>query len=276
MGADGGCIATQRKFTRIRKTKDNSAEQKKNRDHSKAVHCALSNRVLENPVVACEKGYVFNKEAVVSRLLDKTMPKSLKHVKLSSIIECNFKKTDHSKEKIEDESSGVMICPVTNVEMNGLYTFCLISSCRCVISEKAMIEVPGSSCPACAKEFEESDVIFLNPNEEQAKLNKSRAKIRKAKKKALKTKEPKKRLVTDSTTVPLKIRAVAAPISSVRTSAGARKTLDAGLAMMKKKMGRSSAVKEMFATRKGKVSGETLQFRTAASSTVVNRMFEDE
>ena len=49
--------------------------------------------------------------------------------------------------------------------MNGKYRFCVIWSCGCVLSERALKEVPTEICHKCGETFIADDVVVLNGNE---------------------------------------------------------------------------------------------------------------
>ena len=67
------------------------------------------------------------------------------------------------------------ICPVTGLEMNGRYRFSMLLQCGCVISERALHEVPpsseggagaGGACLSCGTPYGTDDVITLNGTDE--------------------------------------------------------------------------------------------------------------
>lgn len=44
-------------------------------------HCALSGERLSEPIAACELGGVYNKEALISALLDRTLNAKFSHIR---------------------------------------------------------------------------------------------------------------------------------------------------------------------------------------------------
>ena len=69
--------------------------------------CAISASPLEEPIVACKLGYLYNKECLLDRLLHKTMPESFAHIRaLKDVKVCKF--TREAKE-------GTLICPVSEL-----------------------------------------------------------------------------------------------------------------------------------------------------------------
>lgn len=45
-----------------------------------------------------------------------------------------------------DHQAARYICPVTSLEMNGKYRFAFVWTCGCVVSERALKEVPSPIC----------------------------------------------------------------------------------------------------------------------------------
>jgi hypothetical protein len=43
--------------------------------------CVLSKEPLQSPIVACRLGFLYNKENLIKRLIEKTMPKAFRHIK---------------------------------------------------------------------------------------------------------------------------------------------------------------------------------------------------
>jgi hypothetical protein len=104
--------------------------------------CALSGERLTKPVVACRAGYLFNKEQVLTRLLDKKMPEEFSHISaLKDILELtNFPGA----------------CPITGRDLNdGVTRSEAMWPCGCVIAEKALARVqPDETCVSCSSKIE--------------------------------------------------------------------------------------------------------------------------
>lgn len=67
--------------------------------------------------------------------------------------------------------AGAFYCPITLVEMNGTHAFSVISTCGCVMSDKALKEVKTETCLRCGAPFKAEDIVKLNPSDEEvAKL----------------------------------------------------------------------------------------------------------
>jgi len=172
MGCDGGSIPTRCELVKVKKKTERADPLQMNR--FRWTLCALSKEPLKSPVVCCPLGNLFNKEAVITHLLQKTMPEAFSYIKsLKDLIPVNFAPNPLSDTMVAVQDGGQeapaqFVCPVTGVEVNGRYAFSLLRSCGCVLSERALREVPSTECLQCHKPFQPADVLPLNPTPEQA------------------------------------------------------------------------------------------------------------
>ena len=74
------------------------------------------------------------------------------------------------------------VCPVTILEMNGKNRFYALRPCGCVLSERALKEVPSSTCLKCSKPYKMEDAILLAPSKEEAEEMKAKLEAKHAKK----------------------------------------------------------------------------------------------
>ena len=128
---------------------------------AKSRFCALSKEPLRKPISFCRLGLLYNKEEVIKRLIEKTMPKAFRHIrKLKDVREL---KCDDSRVE-EEDGSQIIVCPVSKRELNGFHPFVAVWGCGCVISEEAKSELKmAESCLACGAKIEKiSDIISLN------------------------------------------------------------------------------------------------------------------
>jgi len=95
-------------------------------------HCALSKERLKPPIVCCRLGNLFLKEAVLVRLLEKSLPPEFAHIKsLRDLQPVNFTPNPAWEEKTvvsfvtEGNLPSPFICPVTGLEVNGHYRYSL-------------------------------------------------------------------------------------------------------------------------------------------------------
>jgi hypothetical protein len=200
MGNDGGSIPK-----RIELVKEKQKEVRPDQNAMKIAtwfFCALSKRPLQDPVVACALGKLYNKEAIIEYLLNKnaygdgdiicshiTSMKDVKSLKLTA--NPVFKETNGASIAHFDQGMvSRFICPITMKEMNGKLKFVYLESCGCVFSEQGLKEVPSAACVQCGKSFKQENIITINPiPAEQEKLKialeekKAKAKEKKEKKK---------------------------------------------------------------------------------------------
>jgi len=205
MGGDGGSIPR-----RIELVKTKQKDEQLQRDFEVGARwnlCALSQQPLREPIVACELGRLYNKEALIEALLNKTIAgnANASHIRsLKDVKELNLTPNPAYDAKVVDKGAeykdfnvAQFICPVVGLEMNGKYRFCFIWRCGCVVSEKALKEVESEVCHKCGQKFNAiDDVIALNGTDEDIvayteRMNAKREAQKQAKKdKKVKTEEP--------------------------------------------------------------------------------------
>ncbi|KAG2053906.1 DUF602-domain-containing protein [Suillus hirtellus] len=181
MGNDGGSIPDRRDLVKSKK----KAEQADKANQTRAVwfFCALSKRPLQEPIVSCALGKLYNKDAIIEHLLDKTAygdaAKICGHIRSLKDIKV-LKLTQISPPPPPDSSADVakFVCPLTFKEMNGGQPFVYIFTCGCVFSQSGLRTILGASpsngntatdeqlevCPQCATKFSRSsDIFMINP-----------------------------------------------------------------------------------------------------------------
>lgn len=202
MGCDGGTIPTRDELVKLKK----KPEKKDSDGHRlyKWQHCAITQQLLTKPVVACEMGRLYGKEAVIELLLSKdrsSAPARTGHIeKLKDILELQLtpnpayddKRTSVGDGMYVDRLISPWICPVTGLEMNGRFKFVFPWSSGRVVAERAVKLLQKD--PAESENFREEDLVVLNPEEEELDLMNSKMVDRRAKVKAEKkaAKEAKK------------------------------------------------------------------------------------
>lgn len=174
MGNDGGSIPK-----RIELVKEKQKEVRPDQNALKIAtwfFCALSKRPLQDPVVVCGLGKLYNKDAVIEYLLNKnaygdgdticshiSTMKDVKTLKLTA----NPAFKDSNEASIAHFDQGMVsrfICPITMKEMNGKLKFVYLETCGCVFSEQGLKEVPSSTCIQCNKSFKQENIITINPS----------------------------------------------------------------------------------------------------------------
>ncbi|KAJ0409326.1 hypothetical protein ATCC90586_000563 [Pythium insidiosum] len=192
MGNDGGVIAVKRKF--MRHANQKAKHEKLDQDTLRAERaqtCAISGELLKEPIVACELGNLYNKEALLEHLLASTMPEKFQHVtSLRDVVNCKFSWPNNEK-KSSSFADQAPICPVTMLEFNGKQPFVVAWSCGCVVSDRATKQVQSTECLACGASIEKGKLIALLLPEEEYDTMQRALLARKAEEKRLK-KESKK------------------------------------------------------------------------------------
>ena len=157
-------------------------------------HCAVSQAPLRHPVVACELGRMYNKEEVLTRLLDRSAESSMAHIRgLKDVKELGLTPNPIPEpagpltgDAAPEQLSAEHVCPVSGLEMNGRHRFSFVWTCGCVVSERALREVPTVICHRCGAPFKEEDVVTLNPPEDEVEGVKAAMNARRAAAKAAK------------------------------------------------------------------------------------------
>jgi len=209
MGCDGGSIPKRDELVKQKQRTAKVDQNILNRVHW--FSCALSKKALSSPVVSCGLGKLYNRDAILEFLLDRTAYgdgdvickhiKSLKDVvTLQLELNPSFSETQSvSLTNHDQEPVSRYICPITMKEMNGKHRFVYLDTCGCVMSEQAMKEVPSKTCIKCTKPYEPVNVIVLNPKAEELEamelaLAEKQARIAAEKKEKKKAKANKKEL----------------------------------------------------------------------------------
>ena len=100
MGNDGGSIP---KRSEVVKQKRNEVEvDKQAKNFAKSSLCAMSKEPLRAPVVVCKRGLLYNKEHLIKRLLEKTMPREFRHIVKLSRDTCQVSEACLATEQIEN------------------------------------------------------------------------------------------------------------------------------------------------------------------------------
>lgn len=159
MGGDGGSIANTRKYLGSAKKDDVDFDAKDDRRVLDATTCAYSGRPLEMPVVCCDLGLLYSKEALLEALITKKDLSSSRAAHLRSSKDVYALDLTPNP---ESPSSSNFVCPITGDEMNGVTRFFAVVKERKAYSNRAIKEMPSLS--------KEGLVIELFPSEENRKI----------------------------------------------------------------------------------------------------------
>lgn len=202
MGCDGGTIPKRHELVKgpkkVEKV-DKNAEMA-----AKWKYCALSQEKLKRPIVSCELGRLYNKDAIIEYLLDKSAErpnaeavthirgiKDIKELNLTDNPEWEGERRNTKGDRYEDILCGMFICPVVGLEMNGKHRFCYLQTCGCVFSDRALKEVKTEICHKCGDPFKSEDLVVLNGTKEEVDKLREKMEEKRAKAKAKKSKKGK-------------------------------------------------------------------------------------
>lgn len=161
MGNDGGTIA--KRLDIINLYKKVAIESGDYDDKREEFVCLLTRKPLKDEAIVGDyKGNLFIKQLILEFLINKKYitNKSLKHIRsLGDFIDL--------KPVFEDSE---LVCPVTKAHENLLY----LRTCGCILNRKLvqkLAEFNGSTCPNCNTAFEFIDIVYINANENDMKIN---------------------------------------------------------------------------------------------------------
>jgi len=173
--------------------------------------CSLSGERLKAPIVICELGKLYNRASVVEFLLgegifvnnrEELKKNGFGHItSIKNVIEVLLTKNEASDSKKATTNSdttahepGHFVCPVTQLETNGMHQFCALRTCGHVFSEKALNlfqELKG--CWTCNMPYTKEDIIPINGNEKAVSELEERMKERIEREKEKKDKKRKRK-----------------------------------------------------------------------------------
>jgi len=180
----------------------------------------LSKRPLQEPIVSCALGKLYNKDAIIEFLLNRSAygdgEEICGHVKSLKDV-TDLKLTHNTAQGVVDvdADSGrprpAYICPLNLKEMTGSTPFVYITSCGCVFSSSGLkaMSTPVTegdakpdekthACPKCATKYDKSaHVRTINPIGEEAEKMREAMLAQKAAAAALKPKK-RKAVATDA------------------------------------------------------------------------------
>lgn len=227
MGCDGGTIPKRHELVkgpkRVEKV-DKNAEL-----IARWCYCALSQERLRRPIVACDLGRLYNKDAVLEYLLDKSAErpntevvvhirgmKDVKELNLTDNPAWEGERPRSKGDRYEDVHCAMFICPVVGLEMNGKHKFCYLRTCGCVFSERALREVKTEICHKCGDPFQEDDIMILNGSKEDVERLRQRMEERRARAKV--GKKSKKNKPAETLSKPEDVKEQAAPAKASSSS----------------------------------------------------------
>ena len=116
--------------------------------------------------MSCELGNLFNKTAILTALLDKSLQVNPAFSYIRSRKDLQTLKLTANPDQSE-KGSAPFICPVTKLEMNGQLPFVIVWTTGHVLSEKAVREIGSAGLQAEYGPFGSADLVKLCPLEEE-------------------------------------------------------------------------------------------------------------
>lgn len=158
----------------------------------KMTQCQLSQQQLKEPMVGCRLGNMYNKEALINALLNKTIPPSLAHLRALKDVK-PLMVTWGAAGTTERRQGGDcallapeerhLACPVSGEDLDtGGARAVIIWTSGAVVSAKTLKEMKLKECPVTMKAFDlDKDIIPIVPDEEELKKLQERLPTRKKK-----------------------------------------------------------------------------------------------
>jgi hypothetical protein len=118
-GNDGGVVAVKRAFLIKTKAPEDSKKLNEDVEAARVATCALSGEPLRDPIVCDDLGVLYNKEAVLSFLLDGRAATSPAFSHLKSLKRVVGVKATPNPSVEKEKVGGLFICPVTGTVATG-------------------------------------------------------------------------------------------------------------------------------------------------------------
>ncbi|KAJ3368925.1 hypothetical protein GGF31_006061 [Allomyces arbusculus] len=293
MGADGGSIP---KRDELVKTKA-KAER-----HDPALFlavswffCALSKEPLQEPIVSCGLGKLYNRVAILQYLLDKshygdaeaicghiTSLKDVTTLHLTPIAADPITSTPAPNAAVKATMALAndanltprFVCPISGREMTGKIRFVYLAPCGHVLAEQALREVQsGSTCLVCSTSYDPAtDIVPLNPRPEEIDALRANMAARKARSKAGKKdkKKDKKRKTTDTPSVDKDAVDVLPPVAKKHRAAA---TVNMAMPDVPAPKPRTAAIESLYAKPEegGRTSSPSSSTKSAVTTDFMTR-----
>lgn len=161
MGNDGGTIAKRLDIINLYKKRD--AEKDSFDDKKEEFRCKLTKKLLKDEIIVGDyKGNLLIKQLILEFLLNKEYKTntSLGHIRsMNDLVDL--------KPSFDD---GDLVCLVSHVHENFVY----LRTCGCILNKKLvqkLAEIEDSTCPKCNTPFDSIDLVYINANETDMKIN---------------------------------------------------------------------------------------------------------
>jgi len=179
MGNDGGSVPVRCEQVKLKK-KDKPIDTTE-KDRLKYLTCAISRESLVGKQTVCDRlGNLFDKHSVMKCMVEKNVPPTFSHLcGLKDLINVQFIENEEYQENKEAQLGSVetfvspFACPLTTRPVNGKYKFCVLTTCGHVFSAKGLEtakEGAVKECYVCMVKYTDSDILTLNPSDEEKQI----------------------------------------------------------------------------------------------------------
>ncbi|KAI6249601.1 Replication termination factor 2 [Erysiphe necator] len=184
MGNDGGSIPRRIELVKEAARKPNTSELKATlleaQTHAWKI-CPLSNQPLTAPIVSDYTGALYNKDAILEKLIpnerenDGTDILQGRITSLKDVVEVHFTLIKEGEEERR-------VCSLTSKELGPHTKAVYLVPCGHTFSETAIREVRGDRCIQCNEEYTSENIINILPSttDEINKLSMRMSKLRQA------------------------------------------------------------------------------------------------
>lgn len=190
-GNDGGSIAKRDDLVRTKAAANDKVDKDEVR-HSLWSQCRLTKKPLSAPIMADRLGQLYNKDGVIEYLLRRAQDeatdvenKAAGHIK--GLKDVRQVKLTQSAADEDDDHAYPFSCPLTQRALTGKFKTVCLWPCGCVVSESGLRSTtglqgkkdePATPCPVCETPFSplalaegrtalDSDLVWLNPPEDE-------------------------------------------------------------------------------------------------------------
>ena len=97
----------------------------------------MSKEPLRKPVMACKRGLLYNKEHLIKRLLEKTVPREFRHIAKLSRDTCQVSEASLGSDSAQ-QGRVLLQCAISQQTLNGIVKFVIGFKCGCLLSKQAL------------------------------------------------------------------------------------------------------------------------------------------
>jgi hypothetical protein len=142
--------------------------------------CALTGRLLQEPIVSDYKGRLYNKESILEWLLTPELFGVLNTDKMNHVTSIK----DVVELNIATDKDRRWICPITRIDIEKESTakrFVYLAECGHVFADSAIRELHIRACPICDTTFLDNNMVVINPVEDGEDIERLEQRMRELK-----------------------------------------------------------------------------------------------